>query len=88
MLVFTKEESSTIEECNQYMQTRNLGSTMLASKKAKFKPNVVEQDREEHYKTVITRRQRLTSQPGMGDASQDEDRSNGHAILRSHKWNG
>lgn len=56
--------------------------------KAKFRPNAIEQDREGHCKTRIVRRQLLTSQPGVGDASQDEDRSNGHAILHSHQWNG
>lgn len=91
MLVFTKEESSTIEEWAKKQPVhanKKPGITMLASNKAKFRPKAVEQDREGHYKTIIARRQLLTSQPAVGDASQDEDRSNGRAILHSHQWNG
>lgn len=62
MLVFTKEESSTIEEWakNQSVHAnKKPGITMLASNKAKFRPKAVEQDREGHYKAIIAGRRLL-----------------------------
>lgn len=66
MLIFTKEESSTIEDWAKEQPVhanKKPGITMLVSNKAKFRPKAVEQDREGHCKTIIVRRQLLTSQP-------------------------